>query len=470
MGVVPSVLRCDAETPIAPPRVGSNYRRLSIASAVSTFGDGVAGVAYPWLASAITRDPIQIALIGVANRLPWLLFSLPAGVLTDRFDRRKIVASMDAFRFLLTLVVCLVVFAGRAGLATPQDIGAGTVTPSPNATPLLVLLYTTSLLFGFAEVLSDNAAQTLMPGIVDRQHLETANGRLWRAEMVMNSFVGPPVGGLLIAAGFALPFFIDAGTFRALIFLIAGSFRPAGSGTASPPQQRPDRVGSPDGRRRRVSGRLSIFGIRVGRLPDGPPGCGVFPPGPFSHRPERQQGEGHRGQGCSTPSPAPRGRGQRLVTVAGIHLDDRPHADQSRIEAKLEQGGRLRYLSRSVGVDHVEDDNKVHQVQLGDARPRTAAPIPEADGFLVLTRVHDVDDDGGRSTSDHDRKLDLQAIAAQGALDGCFPEGTAQHNESHQGCQDMNHSATVQALRRAMRLLNQKPNPLRSGAHEWRVP
>jgi MFS family permease len=195
----------------------------------------VAGVAYPWLASAITRDPIQIALIGVANRLPWLLFSLPAGVLTDRFDRRKIVASMDAFRFLLTLIVGLVVFAGRAGLATPQEMAAGTATSSPNATAFLALLYTTSLLFGFAEVLRDNAAQTLMPAIVEREHLETANGRLWGAEMVMNSFVGPPVGGLLIAAGFALPFFIDAGTFAfagALIFLIAGSFQPAGSGAA----------------------------------------------------------------------------------------------------------------------------------------------------------------------------------------------------------------------------------------------
>ncbi len=66
--------------PATGSRLGSNYRRLWIASAVSNFGDGVAGVAYPWFASAITRDPIQIALIGVANRLPWLLFSLPAGV------------------------------------------------------------------------------------------------------------------------------------------------------------------------------------------------------------------------------------------------------------------------------------------------------------------------------------------------------------------------------------------------------
>ena len=195
----------------------------------------MAGVAYPWLASAITRDPIQIALIGVANRLPWLLFSLPAGVVTDRFDRRKIVASMDAFRFVLTLVVGLVVFAGRAGLATPQDVAAGTAAPSPNATAFLLLLYAASLLFGLAEVLRDNAAQTLMPAVVDRDDLETANGRLWGAEMVMNSFVGPPAGGLLIAVGFAVPFFVDAGTFAfsgALIFLIAGSFRPAGTSAA----------------------------------------------------------------------------------------------------------------------------------------------------------------------------------------------------------------------------------------------
>jgi MFS family permease len=216
--------------PAIGSRLGANYWRLWIASVVSNFGDGIAGVAYPWLASAITRDPIQIALIGVANRLPWLLFSLPAGVLSDRLDRRKIVAAMDVFRFLLTLAVGLVVFAGREGLASPADISTGTAGSPPNAIALLVLLYGSSLLFGFAEVLRDNAAQTLMPGIVEPERLETANGRLWGAEMVMNSFIGPPVGGLLIAAGFAVPFFVDAGTFAfaaALIFLIAGSFRPS---------------------------------------------------------------------------------------------------------------------------------------------------------------------------------------------------------------------------------------------------
>jgi len=35
-------------------------------------------IAYPWLASAVTRDPVLVALVAVAQRLPWLLFTLPA--------------------------------------------------------------------------------------------------------------------------------------------------------------------------------------------------------------------------------------------------------------------------------------------------------------------------------------------------------------------------------------------------------
>ena len=71
-------------------RLGRNYRRLFGAATISNLGDGVALVAYPWLASAITRNPLLIAIIVVVQRLPWLLFALPAGVLTDRHDRRRL--------------------------------------------------------------------------------------------------------------------------------------------------------------------------------------------------------------------------------------------------------------------------------------------------------------------------------------------------------------------------------------------
>jgi MFS family permease len=208
--------------------LGANYWRLWLASVISNFGDGLSTVAYPWLASAVTRDPIHIALVAVATRLPWLVFTLPAGVITDRVDRRRLVAWMDVLRTFLTLGVGFVVFASQDQLSTPDAIASGAAALPESSGVLLVAIYVTALLLGTAEVLRDNSAQTLMPAIVDEENLDKANGRLWGGEMVMNSFAGPPVAGLLLAVAFSLPFFIDAGTFAvsaALIFTIGGQFR-----------------------------------------------------------------------------------------------------------------------------------------------------------------------------------------------------------------------------------------------------
>ncbi|MGH8950885.1 MAG: MFS transporter [Acidimicrobiia bacterium] len=208
--------------------LGANYWKLWTASVITNFGDGVAIVAYPWLASAVTRSPVHIALVTVATRLPWLLFSLPAGVVADRVDRKRLVVVMDVIRSAATVAVAVAVFASQADLASPADIASGVAQSPPNATFLLVVVYVAALLLGTAEVFRDNSAQTLMPSLVDKENLERANGRMWGAEMVMNSFAGPPAGGFLIAVAFALPFFVDAATFAvsaAMILTIAGRFR-----------------------------------------------------------------------------------------------------------------------------------------------------------------------------------------------------------------------------------------------------
>lgn len=209
--------------------LGANYWKLFSASVVSNLGDGVGMIAYPWLASTLTRNPLHIAAVAMITRLPWLLFALPAGVITDRVDRRKLIAWMDVFRFFLTLGVAVAVFLTQSELASPEAIESGAASPPSSAGLLLALVYVAALLLGTAEVFRDNSAQTLMPSIVATENLERANGRLWGAEMVMNSFVGPPLGGILLATSFALPFFFDAGTFAvaaALVFFIAGEFRP----------------------------------------------------------------------------------------------------------------------------------------------------------------------------------------------------------------------------------------------------
>ncbi|MGH8912232.1 MAG: MFS transporter [Acidimicrobiia bacterium] len=204
--------------------LGSNYWKLWIASVTSNFGDGIATVAYPWLASAITRDGFELGLIVLATRLPWLLFSLPAGVITDRVDRRRLMISMDLARFVLTAAVALLVLANADGLQSPLTSGA----VHANEGLLLGAVALAAFLLGTAEVLRDNSAQTILPAIVAKEHLEKANGRMWGAEMVMNSFAGPPAAGFLIAVSLAMPFFVDAGTFAvaaALVFMIGGQFR-----------------------------------------------------------------------------------------------------------------------------------------------------------------------------------------------------------------------------------------------------
>ena len=51
---------------------------------------------------------------------------------------------------------------------------------------------------GSAEVVRDNAAQTVLPSIVMRKDLERANAQMWSVEQIMGSFVGPPLAGALI--------------------------------------------------------------------------------------------------------------------------------------------------------------------------------------------------------------------------------------------------------------------------------
>ena len=93
------------------PKLSRDYFRLFAASTISNLGDGIAIIAYPWLASAVTRSGLLIALVVVVQRLPWLLFSLPAGVITDRGDRRRLMILADLLRLLLTAaVIALIVF------------------------------------------------------------------------------------------------------------------------------------------------------------------------------------------------------------------------------------------------------------------------------------------------------------------------------------------------------------------------
>lgn len=149
-------------------------------------------VALPLLAETLTRQPLLFAGVTVANRLPWLLFSLQAGAIADRVDRRRLMAAVNALRAVLV--------AGLA-VAVVTDLAS------------IWLLYAIGFGLGVAETLFDNASQAFLPAIVERDDLERANGRLMAGEIVTNQFLGPPLGGFLFGLGAAVPILLDAGSF-----------------------------------------------------------------------------------------------------------------------------------------------------------------------------------------------------------------------------------------------------------------
>src|SRR4051794_3052808 len=95
IGVKASTDNKSSETP-AP--LGPRFWKLWGASTTSGLGDGLVLVGFPLLAATITWSPQLIAGIMVAERIPWLLLSLPAGALADRMDRRRLLAVVESAR------------------------------------------------------------------------------------------------------------------------------------------------------------------------------------------------------------------------------------------------------------------------------------------------------------------------------------------------------------------------------------
>jgi MFS family permease len=183
--------------------LGPRYWKLWTSSAMANLGDGIFQVAVALLAVRLTHSPILISSVALAARLPWLFLALPAGAWADRLDRRRTMMRMNAIR------VGLLAF-----LAMAEASGAASI-------PLLCVV---SLGLGCAEVLFDTSAQTLMPAVVPAEDLSQANGRLFAVETTMNQFVGPPLGGALVAVSVALAVGLSAGLYAAA--LLALSFLP----------------------------------------------------------------------------------------------------------------------------------------------------------------------------------------------------------------------------------------------------
>lgn len=194
-------------TELARAPLGASYWKLWTSSGLSNLADGIFKIALPLLAVQLTQSPTLIAGLSVAATLPWLLFALTAGALADRLDRRKLMLWANLSRAILPAALVAVVLL---------DLGS------------IWALYVVALMVGVAETLYDTAAQSILPQMVHRDQLSRANGRLYAVELTANQFVGPPLGGLLVAVGVVAGLAVPAALWLAAIgslLLVPGAFR-----------------------------------------------------------------------------------------------------------------------------------------------------------------------------------------------------------------------------------------------------
>ncbi|MFI6497766.1 MFS transporter [Nonomuraea typhae] len=178
-------------------------------SALSNLADGVLKVGAPLMAVGLTRSPGEVALVGVATTLPWLLLALPAGAVADRVDRRRVMVLANVLRAVLLVAAGLVAWSGGLGLW---------------------VLAAAVLLSGTAEVFADSSAQSILPMTVPADRLTWANGRIVGAQTIGNDFIGSPVAGLLVtllpAAVLGAPGLLY-GAAALLLLGMRGAFRPS---------------------------------------------------------------------------------------------------------------------------------------------------------------------------------------------------------------------------------------------------
>ncbi|HEV2634178.1 MAG TPA: MFS transporter [Actinocrinis sp.] len=86
-----------ADTPL---RRNRDFRLLWTGQVVSVLGSQISWLAYPLLVLAMTGSAIRAGLVGAVGTAPYLLAQIPAGILVDRGDRRKIMLACDAGRLL----------------------------------------------------------------------------------------------------------------------------------------------------------------------------------------------------------------------------------------------------------------------------------------------------------------------------------------------------------------------------------
>ncbi len=191
--------RFGVKTSIWIPFKNRIFRNLWLASLLSGAGVSAFNTAATWLMNTLTASPLHISLMSTFTTLPLFLFTLPAGVFADIFDRRK----------LLCLINLWLAFIA-AGLAIANGLGL--------ASPYLIL--GTIFLLGIGFAFNGPTYMAIIPQVVTREELPSAI-TLGGLQINLSGIIGPAIGGLALSwLGVNSVFAINSACFLVVILAL----------------------------------------------------------------------------------------------------------------------------------------------------------------------------------------------------------------------------------------------------------
>jgi hypothetical protein len=157
-----------------------DFALLFFGSSISAVGDTFTLVALPWLVLKISHDPAAVGLVALITALPRALFMFVGGAVVDRMSARRVLLVSRAINAAFVAALAVLVVTGAIQMWE---------------------VYAISLGIGLSTAFVYPAGSAILPQLVEKDHLQAANGMIMGMRQVA-MILGPILAGLLIAAGF----------------------------------------------------------------------------------------------------------------------------------------------------------------------------------------------------------------------------------------------------------------------------
>ena len=178
-----------------------NFRIFFLGQAVSVLGTWMQIVAVSWLAYRLTNSPFMLGCVGFASQVPSLFLAPVAGVVADRFDRRRLLITAQALSMLQAVVLTVLVLTGMV---------------------TIVHILFLSLFLGIINAFEMTIRQSFQIELLDDKK-DLSNAIALNSMMFNGSrLAGPVVAGILIVSfGEGVCFLINACSYAAVLVALA---------------------------------------------------------------------------------------------------------------------------------------------------------------------------------------------------------------------------------------------------------